>query len=350
MTALERARGWFIAPPEATGDDEPVWCALSPPPTVSPESASETPVSPERGPWGTVSSEPAAEKPVSPARAAPEMVSSEGAPQAGGAPLTRVFRRLAGAPLLSSPPTSAGARGRPVTSPTAADRRRRPRRTRPPRRRARLRTSPRPARRRRPSTTRPPDRRTLGRGAPGGRPSPMLSPRAWKGAPHRPAPHSSGRRTQTSRSWRRLARSRPPPCSDARGRSNRWRRPWRSRCGGRPVPRPRPWGSWVRGCPRSRRAAGRRGGSASGSSITGSRFVSGGGSHGCGWTRRTDGSRPPRGASRSSALRPCWRSRLLATPTRTARCSTATCCWSSRPTRKGRWRASPRRVSRTCRS
>ena len=26
MTALDRARGWFIAPPEGTGD-EPAWCA-----------------------------------------------------------------------------------------------------------------------------------------------------------------------------------------------------------------------------------------------------------------------------------------------------------------------------------
>jgi hypothetical protein len=37
MTALERARGWFIAPPEATGDDESAWCRFGPPVPAAPE-------------------------------------------------------------------------------------------------------------------------------------------------------------------------------------------------------------------------------------------------------------------------------------------------------------------------
>ena len=140
MTALERARGWFIAPPEATGDDEPVWCALSPPPTVSPESASEEPASPARAPRGAVTSERAVEGSVSLDRAARGTASSERAVESlsrrsarrrrGVRQLTRVFRGLAGAPLLPSRPASAGVRGRPVTSrlrraascPTTADR------------------------------------------------------------------------------------------------------------------------------------------------------------------------------------------------------------------------------------
>ena len=38
MTALDRARGWFIAPPDAPGD-EPAWCALSPPAPAESERA-----------------------------------------------------------------------------------------------------------------------------------------------------------------------------------------------------------------------------------------------------------------------------------------------------------------------